>query len=256
MKYIIKKYFIIFLTGCSFILSGTSDSLAAQETASRYKPSDNICFAKGKIRAVRAPIFTDSSASTIASYVDNVEVLCKCKLNDGVTKSKKEAQKASYAYPNGQWVQLAFPNAAQCDKSGINEWKTQQKLCTGFTMDKYDQNTQDTKFDSKNNCWFWVCKQNLVFSAEDKTKCVAKDNNAEHATSTYIDEVGNSQTVDVYPLPPCDTKTPLTVTLNGVKKIVPSNSRVNGICVPTCQSDMASSIDTSDPTQFTIYLQK
>lgn len=255
MKHI-NKTSILFLFGCVFILFGTSDGSAAQKTASNYTPGNNLCYPSGKIKATKAPIFADGDISKITSYVNNIEVLCKCKLNDGSNASKRDKQKASYAYPDGQWVQLTFPNAAQCDKSGNNKWKTEERYCYGFTKDTYDEKTQEAIFNFTDNCWFWICKDGLVFSTDDKTKCVPKDGNLEYIEETYVDENGVTQTTDVYPITPCDTKTPVTVMLNGIKKIVPSNTRVNDVCVPTCQSDMASSIDTTDPTQFIIYLQK
>ncbi|MFA7188101.1 MAG: hypothetical protein WC137_01345 [Alphaproteobacteria bacterium] len=244
-----NKIFHVIIFGFLFFALGISDNYAAETTKSGYKPSDGICASKGKIVSTYAPSVYNKTAEG-DTQVTGQEALCNCKLNGGITKKKKEAQKASYAYPNGTYVGISSDySAARCDtKAIINKWiRENKKFCPGFTEASFAGEHKKITFVSASGCWKWKCADGFVASSTDTNTCVVKGT----STSTITDANGN-----LVEVAPCDEKTTITVTLNGVKKTVQANSRVGGICVPTCQSDMVSSLDSSDPTQFIIYLNK
>ncbi|MCL1892397.1 MAG: hypothetical protein FWF97_03890 [Alphaproteobacteria bacterium] len=228
----INKILKIMLCASSIAAFGISDGWGADRVSlSGYEfKGNNICAAKGKTTAAQAPKY---GTNTVAA--SNVEVNCSCKKNGLVGNVAK-----SYIYPNGQYVALAFPKAARCVTSGTNKWEeVESTLCSGFMEGAFDSATMTSTFDFTKGCWSWKCKEKDWVFTSDKLACEKKDPNLEYSA-------------DGIPVFPCDTSS--TVTVNG--KTVPANTRQNGQCVPTCESDMASSIVTTDPTEFVIVLQK
>ncbi|MCL1891775.1 MAG: hypothetical protein FWF97_00550 [Alphaproteobacteria bacterium] len=137
-----------------------------------------------------------------------------------------------------------FPNIQVCKREkGYDRFVDgDEAVCPGFLKESFDYATMETiaqRNGTQADCWRWKCKEADWAFNPDKTKCEKKDPNLEYSE-------------DGIPVFPCDTKS--TVTVNG--KTVPANTRMNGACVPTCESDAASSIDTSDPTEFIINLSR
>lgn len=243
-----NKIFQVIIFGFLFFVLGISDNYAAQKTASGYTPSNGICASWGKIVSTYAPSVYNKTAEGDAQ-VTGQEALCNCKLNTGIGNAKKDAQKASYAYPAGTYVGISSDySAARCDIKGTNKWiRENKKFCPGFTEASFAGEHKKITFVSASGCWKWKCADGFVTSSTDTKTCVVKG----ASTSTITDANGN-----LVEVAPCDETATITVTLNGVKKTVQSNTRIGGVCVPTCRSDMSSSLDSSDPTQFIIYLNK
>ena len=159
---------------------------------------------------------------------------------------------ADYVLSNGRYVLTTFPNSNVCKYSGLRNRFVNggEKLCSGYVLSNFDPNSMEPEANDVprgNGCWRWKCKNGLAFAnvggTIDYTKCVKP------AAGQEIDLAGVA-------VAPCD-EAPITVKLNGVDKRVPGNSRLNGVCVPTCQNAAAANSITNgdDPTEFRIILQ-
>lgn len=255
----INKLMGIMLCVCILAVFSVSETWAVDSASGYSKTIVNICLDKAKIAAKQLPDYNDSSK--IKAY--NTEALCNCKKYTNKDKNNK-----TYIYPNDFYVALDFPNAARCETKRFNGWETGESYCSGFPKESFsDMSHKTKKYDSSNHCWKWECGENYergekdtsicrpicdttktVRNPDDETQCIAKSENTEYS--------GDTNSTSYVQITPCDEKSTITVTLNGVKKTVQANTRIKDACVPTCQSDMASSIDTDDETEFVIYLNK
>lgn len=141
----------------------------------------------------------------------------------------------------GDKITFDFPNMGVCKEKGCGTYACfdpQEMVCGGFSKSNYNAATM-TLQDKPGECWYWTCTNSNEAIDKDSGKCVPKDPNAQTGPDGQV-------------LDPCDTTSTVTVKLNGVDKTVPANTRMDGKCVPTCQSDTGSRIDTSDPTEFVI----
>ena len=213
MKYL-KKIFYASMCACALLGFGERNAWAVTAASGFNTSTLAICSGYGR---------------TIMS--DGKTAQCNC------YNGKPKDREKQYIYPDGHAVPKTFPKIMRCAIKGRNNWGTEiDSYCSGFDAANYNAGTMTPVF--AGDCWSWKCSGSLVLSS-DKKSCVEKDPNAE------TDANGNV-------LSPCDTTSTVTVKLNGVDKTVPANTRMDGKCVPTCQSDTGSRIDTSDPTEFVI----
>ena len=165
---------------------------------------------------------------------------CNCKngSNPSIDKDNKVG--------GGRVILTVFPDAERCKTGWNDKFETQKDLiCQGFDKANFNAQTMDAEPVHNMNCWKWKCKtvngKEMAF-ADNGTRCI------EVPTGGEVGADGTIQT-------PCD-EAPMTVTLgDGVSKRVPGNTRVDGVCVPTCQNIAAAgSVMTGDATEFWVKL--